>query len=235
MRVTGIFISLLIAMLAACSVTTGTDEDSSNQPKEREGTNLEQKLISAAAEGDREAVLELLEGGADIDATDNHGITAVMAATQKNEVETVKLLIDQGADINIRNNNQDNVLLYAGAEGLLPIVKLAVEAGADTTLTNRFGGTALIPASERGHVEVVEELLANSDTDVDHINNLHWTALLEAIILGNGGENHQQIVQLLVDYGADVNISDREGVTPLEHAEQRGFKEMERILKEAGA
>lgn len=235
MRVTGIFISLLIATLTACGVTTGTDEDSSKQPKEREGTNLEQKLISAAAEGDREAVLELLEGGADIDATDNHGITAVMAATQKNEVETVKLLIDQGADINIRNNNQDNVLLYAGAEGLLPIVKLAVEAGADTTLTNRFGGTALIPASERGHVEVVEELLANSDTDVDHINNIHWTALLEAIILGNGGENHRQIVQLLVDYGADLNISDREGVTPLEHAEQRGFKEMERILKEAGA
>nr|WP_062110482.1 ankyrin repeat domain-containing protein [Bacillus niameyensis] len=194
---------------------------------------MEQRLISAATEGDIETILKLLEDGADINATDHHGDTAVMAATQRNNVDTVKILIEQGADINIRNKNQDNVLLYAGAEGLLEIVKLAIEAGADTTLTNRFGGTALIPASDRGHVDVVEELLTNSDTDVNHINNLHWTALLEAVILGDGGENYQKIVQLLVDHGADVNISDRDGVTPLEHAVNRGFKAIERILREA--
>ncbi|MCG7346301.1 ankyrin repeat domain-containing protein [Sporosarcina sp. ACRSL] len=196
---------------------------------------MEQQLISAAAEGDTETILALLEDGAEIDAIDSEGNTAVMAATQNNQNETVKLLIEQGADINIRNNNLDNVLLYAGAEGLLEIVKLAVEAGADTTVTNRFGGTALIPAADRGHVDIVEELLTTSDTDVNHLNNLHWTALLEAVILGDGGENYQKIVQLLVDHGADVKISDRDGVTPLEHAERRGFTEIERILKEAGA
>lgn len=222
-------------MLAACSTITETDEGSSTQPEKKEETNLEQKLISAAAEGDTKTVLELLEDGADIDATDDYGVTAVMAASQRNDADTVKTLIEQGADINIRDNNQDNVLLYAGAEGFLKIVKLAVENGADTSLTNRFGGTALIPASERGHVDVVEELLTNSDIDVDHINDLHWTALLEAIILGNGGENHQKIVQLLADHGADVNIGDRDGVTPLEHAERLNFKEIERILKESGA
>ena len=196
---------------------------------------MEQQLISAAAEGDTETVLELVEGGAEIDARDNQGNTAVMAATQNNKVDTVKALIEQGADINIQNNNQDNVLLYAGAEGLLEIVKLAIEAGADTTVTNRYGGTALIPAADRGHVDIVEELLTTSDTDVNHLNNLHWTALLEAVILGDGGETYQIIVQLLVDHGADVKISDRDGVTPLEHAKRRGFKEIERILIEAGA
>ncbi|MFJ5770330.1 ankyrin repeat domain-containing protein [Psychrobacillus sp. NPDC093180] len=196
---------------------------------------MEQQLIAAATEGDIETVLELLEGGADINATNNQGDTAVMAATQKNNVDTVKILIEQGADIDIRNNNMDNVLLYSGAEGLLEIVKLAIQAGADTTITNRFGGTALIPASDRGHVDIVEELLTNSDIDVNHLNNLHWTALLEAVILGDGRENYQEIVQLLVDHGADVNISDRDGVTPLEHAKRRGFKEIERILKETGA
>ncbi|WP_368655161.1 ankyrin repeat domain-containing protein [Ornithinibacillus sp. 4-3] len=196
---------------------------------------MDQQLIFAATEGDIDSVLELLEAGADINTKDNQGVTAVMAATHNNNVKTVKILIEQGADIDIRNNNQDNVLLYAGAEGLLDILKLAIEAGADTTLTNRYGGTALIPASERGHVEVVKELLINSDTDVDHLNNLHWTALLEAIILGDGGENYQQIVQLLVNHGADINISDGDGVTPLEHAKRRGFEEIERILKEAGA
>lgn len=70
---------------------------------------------------------------------------------------------------------------------------------------------------------------------MNHLNNLHWTALLEAVILGDGGKNYQQIVQLLVDYGADVQISDRDGITPLEHAKKRDFHEIERILKEAGA
>lgn len=183
----------VVGMLAACSMTPDIEE-SSPVHEEGEGTTMDQQLISAAAEGDTTTVLKLLEGGADINATNHQGDTAVMAATQKNKVDTVKALIEQGADINIRNNNMDNVLLYAGAEGLLEIVKLAVQAGADTTITNRFGGTALIPASDRGHVDIVEELLTNSDTDVNHLNNLHWMALLEAVILGDGKENYQQIV-----------------------------------------
>lgn len=234
MKLRGIFIGLIVVMLTACS-TSPRDEGSSSVQEKREGTTMVEQLISAAAEGDTEVVLEILEGGVDINATDHQGVTAVMAATQKNNIDTVKALIEQDADINIRNNNMDNVLLYAGAEGLLEIVKLAVQAGADTTITNRFGGTALIPASDRGHVEVVKELLINSNTDVNHLNNLHWTALLEAVILGDGGEKYQKIVQLLVGHGADVNIGDRDGVTPLEHAKSRGFKEIERILIEAGS
>ncbi|OIK15503.1 hypothetical protein BIV60_09475 [Bacillus sp. MUM 116] len=196
---------------------------------------MNQQLILAAENGDTENILKLLKNGANINAKDGLGRTAVMAATYSNKIETVKVLIQKGADINIRDNNLNNVLLYSGAEGLLEIVKLAINAGADTKLTNRYGGTALIPASERGHVDVVKELLNNSDIDVNHINKLHWTALLEAVILGNGGEKHQKIVQLLVDNGADVNIGDSEGITPLEHAQKRGFREIENILKKAGA
>ncbi|CRK81891.1 ankyrin repeat domain-containing protein [Neobacillus massiliamazoniensis] len=196
---------------------------------------MDQQLIGLAEKGDTENVLKLLEEGANINATDGLGRTAVMAATYNNKVDTVKALIQNGADINIRDNNLENVLLHAGAKGLLEIVKLAIDAGADTKLTNRFGGTALIPASERGHVEVVKELLTHSDIDVNHINNLHWTALIEAVILGDGGDKHQKIVQLLVDHGADVNIGDRDGITPLKHAQSRGFREIENILQKAGA
>lgn len=192
-------------------------------------------LIAAAEQGDTATVLLLLADGAAIDARDARGRTAAMAATHGNHAETVQALIRAGADINIRDNRTDNVLLYAGAEGLLEILTLAIDAGADTKLTNRFGGTALIPAAERGHVEVVETLLTRSDVDVNHINNLGWTALLEAIILSNGDEPHQRIMQLLVDHGADVNIADSGGVTPLRHARSRGFNEIARILAEAGA
>src|SRR5688500_16621564 len=187
-------------------------------------------LIQAAESGDTPTVLALLEAGANINATDGRGRTAVMAATHANRVETVQALIDAGAEINIRDHHMDNPFLYASAEGLFEIVKLTIDAKADTRLTNRFGGTALIPAAERGHIEIVQELLTRTDVDVNHINNLGWTALLEAIILSDGGERHQQIIQLLVDHGANINIPDNNGITPLEHARARGFREIEQIL-----
>jgi hypothetical protein len=196
---------------------------------------LTEQLIRAAEAGDTAAVQRLLKEGADINGRDAQGRTPVMAATHGNRVETVRALIQAGADINIRDNRLDNPFLYAGAEGLLEILRLTIDAKADTKLTNRFGGTALIPAAERGHVEVANELLTRTDVDVNHVNNLGWTALLEAIVLSNGGERHQRIVQLLVDHGANINIPDKDGVTPLKHAQTRGFKEIERILLKAVA
>ncbi len=222
---------LFISLLTACQ--TSPDQTDSLLTKTESEENIMESFINSAKRSDTEKVLQLLNEGADINATDQQGMTAVMAATVNHRTDTVYALIQEGADINIRNHNEDNVLLYASAEGFLDIVKFAVEAGADTTLTNRFGGTALIPAADRGHVEIVEELLTNSDVDVNHINRLHWTALLEAVILGDGGKNHQKIVQLLLEHGADPTIGDRDGITPLEHAKQRGFKEMERMLEEA--
>ncbi|WP_306419835.1 ankyrin repeat domain-containing protein [Bacillus sp. J14TS2] len=223
-------------LLAACQ----TDPDHSKPLSEKVELNTEEDIpmnqnqfILAAGKGDVEEVLRLLEKGVDIDGTDAQGRTAVVAATYGNHIEVVEVLIDKGADINIRDNQLNNVFLYAGASGYLDIVKLAIAAEADTTLTNRFGGTALIPAAERGHVEVVKELLKNSDVDVNHINDLQWTALMEAVILGDGGKNHQDIVQLLVDHGADIKIGDGDGVTPLEHAQRLGFQEIEQILKNA--
>ncbi|WP_409347125.1 ankyrin repeat domain-containing protein [Paenibacillus sp. MBLB4367] len=204
--------------------------DSKKGVSEMHGT-----LIQAAERGDTTAVKRLLKEGADIDAQDDLGRTPVLAATHGKHAETVKALLEAGADIDKQDNRRDNPFLYAGAERLLDIVKLAIEAGANTKLTNRFGGTALIPASERGHVDVVKELLTNSDVDVNHINNLGWTALLEAIILSNGGEKHQQIVRLLIDHGADVTIADDKGVTPLQHASLRGYKAIHDMLVQAGA
>ena len=134
-----------------------------------------------------------------------------------------------------RDDRLDNPFLYAGAEGLLDILKLANEAGADPALTNRYGGIALIPASERGHVEVVRYLLQQTDVDVDHVNKLGWTALLEAILLSDGGPRHQAIVALLIEAGADVDLADKDGVTPLAHARMRGQSDTAGLLVAAGA
>ena len=140
-----------------------------------------------------------LAEGLAIDAQDSDGRTPVMVATLAHRTDAVRALVDAGADVDIRDNRLDNVFLYAGAEGLLDILRIANDAGADPALTNRFGGIAIIPASERGHVEVVRYLLEESDVDVDHVNRLGWTALLEAIILSDGGPAHREIVRMLLD------------------------------------
>jgi ankyrin repeat protein len=144
------------------------------------------------------------------------------------------VLIEAGADVNAKDQINDSPYLYAGAEGRLEILRMTLTHGADLKSTNRYGGTALIPAAERGHVETVR-MLIEAGVDVDHVNKLGWTALLEAVILGNGGERHQQIVALLVKARANVNLPDRDGRTPLQHARSRGYAAIEKMLAAAGA
>lgn len=195
---------------------------------------MSEQLIAAAGEGDTVRVRELIHEGAPLDAQDGRGRTAVMAATYGNHAATVQVLTEAGADVNIRDAMLNNPFLYAGAEGYEEILRLAYAAGADPKITNRFGGTALIPACERGHVEVVRYLLTETKVDVNHVNNLGWTGLLEAIVLSDGGARHQEIVKLLIEHGADVNIADKEGVTPFAHAKRRGFREIQALLEAAG-
>lgn len=104
----------------------------------------------------------------------------------------------------------------------------------DYAKRNRYGGNALIPACERGHVDTVRLLLERSKVDVNHINNLGWTGLLEAVILSDGGPRHIEIVRLLFDAGADPNIADKDGVTPLQHARERRYDAIAALIKDAG-
>ena len=190
-------------------------------------------LITASESGDTTRVQALIAQGASVKARDARGRTALLAATHANRVEAARLLIAAGADVNAKDDLQDSAYLYAGAHGRLEILKLTLAAGADLKSTNRYGGTALIPACHYGHVETVRELL-KSKIDIDHVNRLGWTALLEAVILGDGSPTYVQIVRLLVDHRANLNIADREGVTPTAHAKRRGFREIVQILERAG-
>ncbi|MCP1094606.1 ankyrin repeat domain-containing protein [Bacillaceae bacterium OS4b] len=206
-----------------------------NKPHKESGKGMNELLIQAVERKETERIRSLIEEGADINTQDSAGRTATMIATYKNDAESAKILIEAGADVNIQDDMKNSPFLYAGAEGYLDILKLAIEAGADPSITNRYGGTALIPASEHGYVEVIKELLTKTDIDVNHVNDLGWTALLEAIILNDGDGKQQRTVQLLIDHGAVVNIPDNNNITPLQHAREKGFKEIEQILLTAGA
>lgn len=197
--------------------------------------NMNKLFFQAVQDGDHSEIKKLLKQGININSQDKQGRTALMSATYANDVETARVLIENGADVNIQDNIKNSPFLYAGAEGFLEILKFTIDAGADPAILNRYGGTALIPASEHGYVDVVKELLENTSVNVNHINHLGWTALMEAIVLNDGGEQQQETIKLLIKHGADVNIPDSEGVTPLQHAKERNFKEIEKILISARA
>lgn len=196
---------------------------------------MKAQFFKAVEKGNIAEINNLLNQGVNINSQDRVGRTALMIATYANDIETAKALIEKGADVNIQDNMKNNPFLYAGAEGYIGILKLTIKAGANPKLLNRYGGTALIPASEHGYVDVIKELLEKTEIDVNHINNLGWTALMEAIVLNDGGKKQQEAIKLLIEHGADVNISDSEGVTPFQHANERNFEEIEKILLQAGA
>lgn len=194
-------------------------------------TMQQKDIISLVKKNDIDAVKTALQNGANVNTTDESGRSLLLIATNDKNVEMAKLLVSFKADVNQQAQNMDNPFLYAGASGQTELVKLFLENNARFDLFNRYGGTALIPACERGHVETVKVLVKAKNFPINHVNRLGWTALMEAVVLGNGGEKHQEIVQILKNNGADLNIADKEGITPLQHAKSRGFREIAKILE----
>ena len=196
------------------------------------GDDAPDDLVEAAGAGRLDDVRRLLEDGADVDARGAGGATAVTAAAANQHVDVVRALVDAGADVDLQDDDRSNPLLLCGENGNVALLREVLRGDPDLGATNRYGGVALIPASDRGHVEMVRALL-ETEIDVDHVNRLGWTALLEAVILGDGGEAHQEIVRMLLAAGADPEIADNDGVTPLAHAREKGYQAMVEMLERA--
>ncbi|MFJ9848104.1 ankyrin repeat domain-containing protein [Streptomyces sp. NPDC101150] len=192
---------------------------------------LDRDLLEAAAHGDTDAVRAALDGGAAVDTRDEHRRTPLLLAALGGHLPAAEVLVAAGADPNAQDDRYDSPWLVTGVTGSVAMMRALLPAGPDLTVTNRFGGTSLIPAAERGHVGYVRAVLRETDTDVDHVNRLGWTALLEAVILGDGGRAHQEIVQLLITAGATPGLPDKHGVTALGHALRRGYLEIADLLK----
>jgi ankyrin repeat protein len=179
---------------------------------------------------DLEGVKKALENNANVNSEDTNKRSILLIATNNGNIEMAKLLVEYGADVNLQSDNMDSPFLYAGASGQVELVKLFLDHGARFDLFNRYNGTALIPACERGYVETVRLLANTKNFPLDHVNRLGWTALMEAIVLGDGSKKYQEIIQILKDAGAKLDIPDFNGTSPLQHAKQRGFNEIVKIL-----
>lgn len=197
------------------------------------GQNEQASLLDAAATGRTAEVSRLIAAGADLEARDAQGRSPLLLAVAGNHVAIAKALLAAGANINAQAANRDTPWLLAGAAGRAEIVAAMIPLKPDLTIRNRYGGNALIPACERAHVETVK-LLLGSGIDLDHVNDLGWTCLLEIVILSDGGPRHQEVAKLVLEAGADPSLADKDGVSPLAHARQRGQRAVAALIEKAG-
>ncbi|WP_199547793.1 ankyrin repeat domain-containing protein [Streptomyces sp. N35] len=191
----------------------------------------DQALLAAVLADDPAAVRAALADGADIERRDAHRRTPLLIAAADECVAAGEAPGGPGAGPPAGGGRPGRPRLVTGVTGSVRMMRALLPGGPDLKLVNRFGGISLIPAAERGHVDYVRAVLRETESDVDHVNRLGWTALLEAVILGDGGRAHQEIVELLITAGASPSLADGDGMTALEHAERRGFDEIAGLLR----
>jgi ankyrin repeat protein len=219
------FVMLTVALTGALAQTAPT----------RDEIAIYAGLHEAAAKGDVAEIEKLIAEGERVNIQDSRSRTPLHVAVYMRQHAAARALLKRGANPNALEIDRYDIVTIAAVANDLEMLKLALEAGASAkNITSRYDGTALIAAAHLGHAEAVRLLIA-AKAPLNHVNNLGWTALMESIVLGNGGANHTATLKALVEAGADVNIADRQQVTPLQHARRRGYVEMARVLEAAGA
>jgi len=192
-------------------------------------------LLAAAARGDSAAIRALVAKGAKPDPRDGYERTPLHVAAYRKQHEAMRALVIAGANPNALEHDRYDIVTIAAVADDVPTLKVALQLGCSAkNITSRYDGTALIAAAHLGHAEVVRTLI-RAGAPLDHVNNLGWTALIESIVLGDGGSRHVATLKALVEAGANVNLADGHGQTPLTLARRRGYKEMAEILRRAGA
>ena len=223
-----ILVALLLLLIAALPATAQV------APTEAE-LRAYSGLHAAAARGDIAEIEKRIASNEDKEATDSRQRTPLHVAVYLKRHDAARALIRLGADPNKLEADRYDIITIASVANDVPMLRIAIEGGGNPrAVTSRYDGTALIAAAHLGHAEIVRMLIA-AKAPLDHVNNLKWTALIESIVLGDGGRNHTETLRALVEAGADVNIPDGSGSTPLKLARDRGYREMVAILEKAGA
>jgi ankyrin repeat protein len=227
------------AALALVLAVSGCGTDERTKPSSTPSTGptvtltqpqADQQLLRAAASGDTGAARVALGAGANTEIHDVRKRTPLLLAATHDHVDVAKLLVRHGADPDALDERHDTPWLVTGVTGSVAMLEALLPAKPDLTIENRYGGISLVPACEAGHVAYVKRVLRTGE-DVNHVTNQGLTCLLEAVMLGDGGPEHQQIVAYILAHGADRTIRDPHGVDALHYAERFGYNEIATVLR----
>jgi ankyrin repeat protein len=185
-------------------------------------------LADAAEKRDKTAVIALLQKGADVNAAQADGTTALHWATYHEDAELVALLVKAGANVKAVNSYGVPPLADACMNGDGAVVKLLLEAGADPNITMKGGETVLMLAARSGNLAAVNALLARR-ADLNARERRGQTALMWA-----AAEGHTAVVRALIESGADLKVTLDSGFTAFFFAVREGHLDTVRAFLAAG-
>ena len=225
---------LMLRALVAGLMAGASPFQAQNPPRGR-GATAYTGLHAAAASGSTGEVDDALKEGADINARDPFGRTPLMVAVYRRDLAVAQALIAAGANVNALEHQSYDTLTIAAVQNDAEMLNLLIKSGGNTrAITSPYAGTALIAAAHLGNVDAVAALIAGR-APLDHVNRLGMTALIETIVLGDGGARHQSVVSALIAAGADVNLANAQGTRPYALAVDKGFTAIAALLQQAGA
>ena len=224
----------LIAAIALMAIAPGLAHRANAQtPPNARDLKIYAGLHAAAASGDVAEIERLVAAGERINVQDSNSRTPLHVAVYRKHHAAARALLRLGANPNALDAQRYDIVTIAAVHNDIEMLTLALEGGASArNITTPYDGTALSAAAHLGHVDAVRLLIAHK-APLDHVNTRGWTALHEAVVLGNGGANHLATVEALVKAGADTDIKDRQGATALTYAKQRGYHDIIKILAPA--
>ena len=185
-------------------------------------------LADAAEQGNGALIRTLLDGGADVNAPQVDGMTALHWAAYHDDAETAGLLVHAGADVNAENRYGVPPLSVAATNGSADLVTLLLDAGANATAVLRGGETVLMTAARTGSLGAVRALLAKG-ADPNALEQGGQTVLMWA-----AAEGHAAVAHALIEVGADIHATLRSGFTPMFFAVREGHIDVVHTLLEAG-
>ncbi len=221
----------LVLAIAALAGPTGTQAQTAPSPAE---TAAYSGLFGVTQSGAHNEIWQLLVNGLDPNGRDGNGRTPYLVAAYRGDIVAMEILVKGGADPRAKDSQNYDAITILAVANRVEAMKAAIALGGDPrAITSPYLGTALIAAAHLGHADVVKALI-DAGSPIDHVNNLGWTALIESIVLGDGGANHQRCLRDLLAAGANPNLADRSGVTPLKLAEGRGYQAMADMIRARG-
>jgi uncharacterized protein len=191
-------------------------------------------LFGVTQSGAHNEIRQLLVNGLDPNGRDGNGRTPYLVAAYRGDIVAMEILVKGGSDPRAKDKQNYDAITILAVANRLEAMKAAITLGGDPkAVTSPYLGTALIAAAHLGHADVVKALI-DAGSPLDHVNNLGWTALIESIVLGDGGVNHQRCLRDLLVAGANPNLADRNRVSPLKLAEARGYGVMVEMIRARG-